>query len=154
MFSLPGACGCDGDAAVRNSKRNSMANARKSSKTTSSIRNSRDKPVKVRKKRAPTDFPRKKARSLATSDHGVKSTTAAAPASAGQSAEFRTPSKLTTIISMLQRDNGTTISALCEATGWQAHSVRGVLSGAVKKKLGFEVASTKTSGVRTYRIVG
>jgi len=44
---------------------------------------------------------------------------------------------------------------LQKAAGWQAHSVRGFLSGTVKKKLGLEVASEKTGkGERRYRIAG
>jgi hypothetical protein len=39
------------------------------------------------------------------------------------------------------------------ATGWQAHSVRGAISGALKKKLGLEVTSEKIDGRgRVYRI--
>ena len=40
------------------------------------------------------------------------------------------------------------------ATGWQAHSVRGAISGAIKKRLGLKVTSEKSDGVRTYRIAG
>ena len=39
------------------------------------------------------------------------------------------------------------------ATGWQAHSVRGAISGAIKKTLGFNVVSEKTEAGRTYHIV-
>jgi hypothetical protein len=38
------------------------------------------------------------------------------------------------------------------ATGWQAHSVRGAIAGAVKKKLGLAVASTAADGGRVYCI--
>ncbi len=40
------------------------------------------------------------------------------------------------------------------ATGWQAHSVRGAMSGALKKKLGLIIASEKTEAGRVYRIEG
>ncbi len=57
------------------------------------------------------------------------------------------------ILGLLRRANGTTIVDLSTATGWQAHSVRGFLSGTLKKKMGLEVASEKdTKGVRRYRI--
>jgi hypothetical protein len=62
--------------------------------------------------------------------------------------------KLATIIAMLRRAPGASIVALCDATGWQAHSVRGAMSGALKKKLGLKVESTKRDGVRLYRIAG
>jgi hypothetical protein len=63
-------------------------------------------------------------------------------------------SKLGTVVAMLRRKEGATISQLVKATGWQAHSVRGAMSGAVKKKLGLTISSTKTDGVRTYRVGG
>ena len=42
---------------------------------------------------------------------------------------------------------------MAAATNWQAHSVRGAMSGALKKKLGLAIHSQKTDGVRMYRIV-
>jgi hypothetical protein len=39
------------------------------------------------------------------------------------------------------------------ATGWQAHSVRGVMSGVIKKKLGLDIVSEKLNGGRIYRII-
>jgi hypothetical protein len=64
----------------------------------------------------------------------------------------RANSKLATVIAMLNRKEGVTIEQLVKATGWQAHSVRGALSGAIKKKLGMAVVSAKTDGTRSYRI--
>jgi len=64
----------------------------------------------------------------------------------------REHSKQATIIGMLQRTEGATIAQICEATGWQAHTVRGTFAGAFKKKLGMTITSDKTQGgVRTYR---
>ena len=60
--------------------------------------------------------------------------------------------KLAALIALLQTDAGTTIEAMMEATGWQAHSVRGAISGSLKKKLGLEVLSEKTETGRIYRI--
>jgi hypothetical protein len=49
---------------------------------------------------------------------------------------------------------GASLQQLRKATGWQAHSVRGFLSGTLKKKMGLRVTSTKPQdGERTYRIV-
>nr|CUV15840.1 conserved protein of unknown function [Ralstonia solanacearum] len=54
---------------------------------------------------------------------------------------------------MLRHPEGATISEICKATGWQAHTVRGMFAGALKKKLGLTITSEKTSdGERVYRI--
>ena len=64
----------------------------------------------------------------------------------------REHSKQATIIGMLQRAEGATIAQICEATGWQPHTVRGTFAGAFKKKLGLTITSDKSQGgVRTYR---
>jgi len=67
---------------------------------------------------------------------------------------LRGGTKLATMITMLQRPDGVSIEALAKATGWQVHSVRGALSGTLKKKLGLAVASNKTGKIRLYRIDG
>ena len=64
----------------------------------------------------------------------------------------RPNSKLGIVIGMLRSTKGATIEALSKASGWQAHSVRGAISGAIKKKFGLTVKSTKADGVRTYRV--
>src|SRR5690606_140420 len=62
-------------------------------------------------------------------------------------------SKSETVIKMLKGGKGTTIAAMMEATGWQAHSVRGFLSGTVKKKMGLAISSEAgKDGVRRYRV--
>ena len=59
------------------------------------------------------------------------------------------------LIGMLRRPEGATIAQVIEATGWQAHTVRGAISGALKKKRGLEVTSEKNeAGERVYRIAG
>ena len=66
----------------------------------------------------------------------------------------RDNSKQATVIQMLQRPEGATISQICQATGWQAHTVRGTFAGAFKKKLGLNLTSDKADGgERIYRIV-
>ena len=66
----------------------------------------------------------------------------------------RANSKLATMIGMLHRKEGATIEQLSKATGWQFHSVRGALSGAIKKRMGLTVSSSKTDSASTYRIAG
>jgi hypothetical protein len=70
-----------------------------------------------------------------------------------QKPRTREHSKQATVISMLQRPEGATIAQICEATSWQAHTVRGTFAGAFKKKLGLNITSDKTQGgTRTYRV--
>jgi len=65
----------------------------------------------------------------------------------------RPNSKQADVIRMLQRPEGATIGQICAATGWQAHTVRGTLAGALKKKLGLTIVSDKPKGgERVYRI--
>ena len=52
-----------------------------------------------------------------------------------------------------ERTEGATVHQICDATGWQAHTVRGTFAGAFKKKLGLTIISDKTQGgERVYRI--
>lgn len=61
--------------------------------------------------------------------------------------------KQSRLIELLQRPAGANLADLIDATGWQAHSVRGVISGILRKKLGLTVASeTNAQGIRMYRI--
>ena len=68
----------------------------------------------------------------------------------------RTPregTKQATLIAMLRAPDGATIEEITAATGWQAHTVRGAMAGALKKKLGLKVSSEKVEGRgRVYRI--
>jgi len=61
-------------------------------------------------------------------------------------------SKQAMLIELLKRPGGTTIDEMVKATGWQQHSVRGVMSGILKKKLGLSIASEKEERGRIYRI--
>ncbi|MEO0419069.1 MAG: DUF3489 domain-containing protein [Pseudomonadota bacterium] len=61
------------------------------------------------------------------------------------------PTKLDTLEKLLKRKNGATITDLTKATGWQPHSVRGAMAGALKKR-GHAITSEKNDGARRYRI--
>lgn len=61
------------------------------------------------------------------------------------------PSRLTQIVALLSRAQGASLAELTAATGWQPHSVRGALAGALKRK-GHVILSEKVDGVRRYRI--
>jgi hypothetical protein len=61
--------------------------------------------------------------------------------------------KSSRITALLSRPDGATIAELMKMTGWQAHSIRGFLSGALKKRKGLLVSSQKdAAGVMRYRI--
>ncbi|MBZ9727950.1 DUF3489 domain-containing protein [Mesorhizobium sp. CO1-1-11] len=61
--------------------------------------------------------------------------------------------KADAVLKKLRLAKGITIEGLIEATGWQPHSVRGFLSGTVKKKLGLLLVSeVGKDGVRRYRL--
>lgn len=59
--------------------------------------------------------------------------------------------KLDTLEKLLKRKNGASIAEMMKATGWQQHSVRGAMAGALKKR-GHAIASEKIDGIRRYRI--
>ena len=62
------------------------------------------------------------------------------------------PSKQDAVIAMLRRAEGATVDELASATGWQRHTVRGLFSGTLKKKLGLTLASAQEERGRVYRI--
>lgn len=67
-------------------------------------------------------------------------------------AEAAASSKAAAVISLLKREGGATLEQMMHATGWQKHSVRGFMAGALKKRHGLGVQSTTVDGVRTYRV--
>ena len=64
------------------------------------------------------------------------------------------PSKQDAVIAMLRRREGATVDEVASATGWQRHTVRGVFSGTLKKKLGLTLASGQEERGRVYRVDG
>lgn len=67
----------------------------------------------------------------------------------------RQGSKTAKVLDLLKHSGGATLKELMKATGWQAHSVRGFLSGALGKKMGLTVTSTKAEDAeRRYSIKG
>src|SRR5262245_42886873 len=69
-----------------------------------------------------------------------------------QQFDTRRPSKQNAVIARLQRPEGATVDEVASAMGWQRHTVRGLFSGALKKKLGLTLAAAKEERGRVYRI--
>jgi hypothetical protein len=99
------------------------------------------------------------ARGAPAKGKAAKKTTAAKNAPRGKKAAKtggatapRDGSKTAQVVAMLQRKNGATLSEIMKTMGWQAHTVRGFMAGAMKKA-GYTVESFKPEGgERTYRI--
>jgi hypothetical protein len=108
--------------------------AKATKRATRAPRSARVAPTK--RKAAKTATPAKKAPKLRTKAKGA-----------------RDGSKAAKILDLLKRPGGATSKELMKATGWQPHSVRGFLSGTLRKKMGLNIASTKNEdGERTYKI--
>ena len=67
--------------------------------------------------------------------------------------DTKRPSKQDEVIAMLRRPEGVTVDEVASLTGWQRHTVRGVFSGTLKKKLGLTLASAQEERGRVYRIL-
>ncbi|MEX0853887.1 MAG: DUF3489 domain-containing protein [Bauldia sp.] len=122
---------------------------------------SQEKPKTAKTPPSDTKGPRgggagKAAAKAATAKKGATSAArgAAKAKRAGASAPGgRANTKQAKLIAMLRVPEGTTIEQAAKAFGWQPHTVRGAIYGALKKKLGLKVESEKIEGRgRVYRI--
>ena len=112
-------------------------------KTKAKPKTARKTPATARAKKSPAPAKKSRPQRAKTSKASL----------AGTPAKARKGTKQATLIEHLQRKEGATLADLVKATGWQAHSVRGAISGALKKKLGLAVMSEKVEGRgRVYRI--
>jgi hypothetical protein len=103
-----------------------------------------DAPAPLKKRRTPARKPKvaRKARAAKKAARHVAKTVSARPGS-----------KTARVIALLRKSKGATLAELMKATGWQAHSVRGFLSGSLTKKLGLKIQSDKpTEGARLYSV--
>ncbi|QZH75497.1 MAG: DUF3489 domain-containing protein [Erythrobacter sp.] len=87
------------------------------------------------------------AEAAATPDASDKD--AASAAFATSSPAPKAPSRLDQLQALLTRETGATIAEMVAATGWQQHSVRGAMAGALKKR-GLTITSEKLDGTRRY----
>lgn len=77
------------------------------------------------------------------------------PEAAHKARTTRAGTKQAKLIEMLRAGVGATIEEITAATGWQSHTVRGAMAGALKKKLGLEVTSEKVENRgRVYKLPG
>ena len=97
----------------------------------------------------PTPPPKQKA--TVSRKKVVKST------SASPSSTFRQHgaqgSKQSQLLALLQSSKGATLAQMADATGWQAHSIRGCISAVFRKRLGLNVQCCPSDTGRVYRII-
>lgn len=70
---------------------------------------------------------------------------------ANASSKKKKPTRLDQLEQLLTRPKGASIDEMCKVTGWQSHSIRGAMAGALKKR-GHAITSGKVEGARRYRI--
>lgn len=68
------------------------------------------------------------------------------------SPKSRSVTKQAQLVALLRRPQGATIEEIATATGWQNHSVRGAISGTLKKRLGLTITSRKEKRGRVYHV--
>jgi len=78
---------------------------------------------------------------------------ATVPEAARKARVPRADSAQARVVAMMSAPEGTTLDAIMSATGWQAHTVRGFVSGTAKKKLGLAIESARVEGKRSYRVL-
>jgi hypothetical protein len=92
------------------------------------------------------DGAQKRAKTKAAKTAPATRKTKAKAASAAKPAP-RAGTKQAQMIELLKRPEGATVEQIAAATGWQHHTIRGAISGALKKKLGLTVEATRTREV-------
>jgi hypothetical protein len=113
---------------------------------------------------APTE-PAQAATAPAAAKRKAKPKAKPAKAASADKSTPRAGTKQAQLIELLKRPEGATVEQIAAATGWQHHTIRGAISGALKKKLALNVEATRTREVgpnkvgakgssTVYRIVG
>jgi hypothetical protein len=91
--------------------------------------------------------PKRRAKAKAAKAKSIKAEKAAAV----EKPQLRAGTKQAQMIEMLKRPKGATVEQIAAATGWQHHTIRGAISGALKKKLGLTVEATRTREVGPHK---
>lgn len=95
----------------------------------------------------------KKASNKASKGNKPKKVARSAEKAKHKEAGARGGSKSSKVLELLRRPDGATLPEIMKATGWQAHSVRGFISGSVGKKMGLTIQSSKNdAGERFYKV--
>ncbi len=115
-----------------------------------------EKPAPPKKAKVAAPKPRvapAKAKSANKTTPAKKGAKAAHKATAATADRVRQGSKTAKVLELVKRSGGATLKHIMKATGWQAHSVRGFLSGTLGKKMGLKIESSKTNdGERVYSL--
>ena len=77
----------------------------------------------------------------------------AGPKPTRATAETPPANKQALLVSLLRSESGATITQMAEATGWQHHTIRGTISGVLRKKMKLNVITEKADGGSIYRVV-
>jgi uncharacterized protein DUF3489 len=113
-------------------------------------------PVALAAEAAPAEQPEPARKSKTARKPAADARNDAAEAEAAASARTRQPrsgTKQELLIAMLRRPEGTTVAEVVAAMGWQPHTVRGAIAGALKKKLRLQISSETVDGRgRVYRV--
>jgi hypothetical protein len=96
---------------------------------------------------------KRKAKAAATKKAAPPAKKAAKATASKESTTMRPESKGAKVLALISRPDGATLAEIMKVTNWQAHSVRGFISGNLGKKQGLKVASVKNdSGERSYTL--
>ena len=130
----------------------------------SAIRKTKTSISRPERKAAAKSIPARKSRIAASglvktlavvSKRQIKKTSSTAVAQSSLATVPEGKSKQARLVALLKQESGANINQMMTLTGWQAHTVRGTISGVLRKKLGLNVTcmSSHDSGPRLYRIV-
>jgi hypothetical protein len=112
-------------------------------------------PRTARSKKAVSKKGATQKKGAARAKRAAKSAKPSKTAKPAKATAARAGTKSAKILALIGRTGGATLAAIMKATGWQAHSVRGFLSGTVGSKMGLSVSSVKGEhGGRTYSVKG